>query len=64
MSQKLKTTTSDLIMGILMLAFGIYLIVASLNMKVYSTFLDAPGFFPLILGIIFILFSLVMVIGA
>ena len=64
MSQKLKTTTSDLVMGILMLAFGIYLIVASLNMKVYSTFLDAPGFFPLILGIIFILFSLVMVIGA
>lgn len=64
MSQTQKTTTSDLIMGILMLVFGIYLIFASLNMKVYSTFLDAPGFFPLILGIIFILFSLVMLVGA
>jgi hypothetical protein len=64
MSQTKKTTTSDLIMGILMLVFGIYLIFASLNMKVYSTFLDAPGFFPLILGIIFILFSIIMLIGA
>lgn len=64
MSQLKKTTTSDLVMGVLLFAFGIFLIVESLGMKVYNTFLDAPGFFPLILGIIFIVFGLVMFIGA
>ncbi|NLE15907.1 MAG: hypothetical protein GX626_08555, partial [Spirochaetales bacterium] len=64
MSQLKKTTTSDLVMGVLLIAFGIFLIVESLGMKVYNTFLDAPGFFPLILGIIFIVFGLVMLVGA
>jgi len=64
MSQLKKTTTSDLVMGVLLFAFGIFLVVESLGMKVYNSFLDAPGFFPLILGIIFIVFGLVMFIGA
>ncbi|NCC63939.1 MAG: tripartite tricarboxylate transporter TctB family protein [Spirochaetia bacterium] len=64
MSQLQKTTTSDLIMGVLLLGFGIFLIVEALGMRVYNTFLDAPGFFPLILGIIFIVFGIVMLIGA
>jgi len=64
MSQLKKTTTSDLVMGVLLFAFGIFLIVESLGMKVYNTFLDAPGFFPLILGIIFSAFGLVMFIGS
>lgn len=64
MSNSKKTTTSDLIMGGILMAFGIYLIVASLSMKVYNSFLDAPGFFPFILGIIFSLFGIVMLIGS
>ena len=64
MEQQKKTTTSDLIVGALLGVFGIYLIVAALNMKVYNTFLDAPGFFPLILGGIFLVFGVVMDIGA
>ena len=44
MSQLKKTTTSDLVMGVLLFAFGIFLIVESLGMKVYNSFLDAPGF--------------------
>lgn len=64
MSQIKKTGTSDLIMGVLLFVFGIYLIVESLGMKVFNTFLDAPGFFPLILGIIFCLFGIVMFNGA
>ncbi len=51
-------------MGVLLLAFGIYLIVESLGMKVFNSFLDAPGFFPFILGIIFCLFGIVMLIGS
>lgn len=64
MSQSNKTTTSDLIMGVILLAFGTYVIVEALGMKVYRTFLDAPGFFPLILGIIFIVFGLMVFIAA
>ncbi len=65
MSQIKKTTASDLIMGVILLAFGIFLIVESLGMKVFNSFLDAPpGFFPFILGIIFCLFGIVMVIGS
>ena len=64
MSQKVKTTTSDLVMGILLTIFGIYLIVEALGMKVFNTFLDAPGFFPLLLGIIFIVFGILMLVGS
>lgn len=64
MSNSKKTTTSDLIMGVILMVFGVYLIVVSLGMKVYNSFLDAPGFFPFILGIIFIVFGLVMLIGS
>ncbi|MFA5698576.1 MAG: tripartite tricarboxylate transporter TctB family protein [Sphaerochaeta sp.] len=64
MEEQKKTTTSDLIMGVLLGIFGVYLMVAALNMKVYNTFLDAPGFFPLILGGIFLVFGVVMVIGS
>ncbi|MBE3140015.1 MAG: hypothetical protein IMZ53_05465, partial [Thermoplasmata archaeon] len=48
-----KMAAADLVMGIFLIAFGGVLIWASLNMKIYKTFLDAPGFFPFILGIIF-----------
>ena len=64
MSQLKKTTTSDLVMSILLFAFGVFLIVESLGMKVYNSFLDAPGFFPFILGIIFIVFGMVMLLTA
>lgn len=64
MSQKIKTTTSDLVMSIVLIVFGIYLIIEALGMKVFNSFLDAPGFFPLILGFIFIAFGLLMLIGA
>ena len=52
MEEMKKYGTADLIMGIFLIVFGVLLISASLQMKVYKTFLDAPGFFPLLLGII------------
>jgi len=64
MSDKSKRSTSDLIMGVILTVFGVYLGVEALGMRVYNTFLDAPGFFPLILGIIFVTFGLVMFISA
>ncbi len=55
-----KMASADLLMGIFLIIFGIITIRASLNMKVYKTFLDAPGFFPFILGIIFIFLGSIM----
>lgn len=64
MNEKMKSSASDLIMGVILVIFSIFLGVSALRMRVYNTFLDAPGFFPLILGIIFFAFGLVMIISA
>lgn len=50
MENKKKTAAIDLVSGIALLLFGIYVLVTALNMKVYNSFLDAPGFFPTIVG--------------
>jgi hypothetical protein len=55
-----KMAAADLMMGLFLIVFGGAAIRASLNMKVYKTFLDAPGFFPFILGIIFIFLGSIM----
>lgn len=59
-----KMAAADLIMGIFLIVFGGFVIVASLNMKIYKTFLDAPGFFPFILGMIFIGLGTVMTLSS
>lgn len=59
-----KMAAADLIMGIFLIIFGGLVILSSLNMKIYKTFLDAPGFFPFILGIIFIFLGLVMTLSS
>jgi len=64
MKETNKFGAADLIMGVMLILFGGYLICASLSMKVYKTFLDAPGFFPLLLGIIFIVLGTMMVVSA
>lgn len=48
--KKNRNAAKDLFCGALLVLFGIYVVIASLNMKVYNTFLDAPGFFPTIVG--------------
>ena len=48
--KKNRNAAKDLFCGVLLVLFGIYVIIDSLNMKVYNTFIDAPGFFPTIIG--------------
>ena len=48
--KKNRNAAKDLFCGVLLVLFGIYVVIASLNMKVYNTFLDTPGFFPTIVG--------------
>lgn len=53
--KKNRNAAKDLFCGILLILFGIYVIVTSLGMKVYNTFIDAPGFFPTIVGAVIVL---------
>ena len=63
--KKERNAAKDLFCGILLVLFGIYIIVASLGMKVYNTFIDAPGFFPTIVGAVIVLLGgLLAFIGA
>lgn len=62
--KKNRNAAKDFASGILLVLFGIYIIIESLNMKVYNTFIDAPGFFPLIIGVVItILGAILALIG-
>lgn len=50
--QKKRNAVRDLVSGVFLVLFGIYVIVESKNMRVYNTFIDAPGFFPMIIGVV------------
>lgn len=60
--QKPKNAAKDLVWGILLIIFGIYVVVVSAGMKATSqkTFLDSPGFFPLIVGAILAVFGAIL----
>jgi len=50
-----KELTGDILVGFILLVSGVAMIIVALGMKVFRSFLDAPGFFPFILGCIFVL---------
>lgn len=50
--QRPRNAAKDFVSGILLVVFGVYIVVDALGMKVYNTFIDAPGFFPTIVGAI------------
>lgn len=54
----------DLVMGILLIVFGIWVCIESLQMKIFSTFLDAPGLFPFILSILFVILGVMLLSSA
>ena len=49
-TKKERNAAKDFVSGILLVIFGIFILVDAMSMKVYNTFLDAPGFFPAIVG--------------
>ena len=62
--KKNRNAAKDLFCGALLVLFGIYIVINSLNMKVYNIFIDAPGFFPTIVGaVIALLGGLLAFIG-
>ncbi len=58
--KKHRNAAKDLFCGVLLVLFGIYIIIDSLGMKVYNTFIDAPGFFPTIIGGVIVLLGAVL----
>ena len=56
--QKQRNAAKDFVSGILLVLFGVYIVVDALGLKVYNTFIDAPGFFPTIVG------AVIAVLGA
>lgn len=64
MAKTNKMAAADSIMGIFLIIFGGLVTLSSLKMKIYRTFLDAPGFFPFILGIIFVILGIMMTLSS
>ena len=58
--KKSRNAAKDLFCGVLLVLFGIYIIIDSLGMKIYNTFIDAPGFFPTIIGAVIVLLGAVL----
>ncbi len=48
--QKHRNAAKDFVSGILLVIVGVLIVVDALHLKVYNTFIDAPGFFPTIVG--------------
>ena len=62
--KKERNAAKDFVSGLLLVLFGIFILFDAMNMKVYNTFLDAPGFFPAIVGgVITILGAILAFIG-
>ncbi len=59
-NKKERKAAKDFVSGIVLVLFGILIIVDSLRMKVFNTFLDAPGFFPVIVGAVIIVLGAVL----
>ncbi|GHS86552.1 hypothetical protein AGMMS49957_04890 [Synergistales bacterium] len=56
-----KLAGADFITAILLIILGVSFSVEALRMRVYQTFLISPGFFPLILGVLFVFFGLFLI---
>ncbi len=62
--KKDRTPAKDFVSGILLVILGLFILFDALHMKIYNTFLDAPGFFPTIVGsVIAVLGAVVAIIG-
>ncbi|MBO7709811.1 MAG: tripartite tricarboxylate transporter TctB family protein [Lachnospiraceae bacterium] len=62
--KKERNAAKDFVSGLLLVLFGIFVVFDAMSMKIYNTFLDAPGFFPAIVGgVIVILGAILAYIG-
>lgn len=62
MEEKKRSAAKDCVVGILLAVFGVYVVVESLGMKIYNSFIDAPGFFPLIIGVVLTMLGVILAV--
>jgi putative tricarboxylic transport membrane protein len=54
----------DLRLGCFILAFGLYVCWASFTMPMRGEFIESPGIFPGLMGILLVLFALILIVKA
>lgn len=58
--KKKGLAAKDLAFSIVLIIFSIYIIVTSLGLKYFNTFIDGAGFFPLIIGCVMLVLGIVL----
>ena len=64
MDKKNREPALDVVFGIFLILFGIYIIVTSLGLKYFNSFIDGAGFFPCIIGSCLTVFGIVLLYTA
>lgn len=58
--KKTRNAAKDLVFGVLLVIFSVYIIISSFQMKYFKTFFDGAGFFPLIIGCVLLALGAVL----
>ncbi len=64
MDKKNREPALDAVFSILLIAFGIYIVITSLGLKYFNSFIDGAGFFPCIIGSCLTVFGIVLLYTA
>ena len=63
-NKKNREPALDVVFGIFLIAFGIYVVITSLGLKYFNSFIDGAGFFPSIIGSCLTVFGIVLLYTA
>ena len=61
-NKKNREPALDVVFSVLLIIFGIYIVLTSLGLKYFNSFIDGAGFFPCIIGSVLILLGAVIVV--
>lgn len=59
-NKKNREPALDVVFSVLLIIFGIYIVVTSLGLKYFNSFIDGAGFFPCIIGSVLVLLGAVL----
>lgn len=62
--KKNREPALDVVFGLFLIIFGIYIVITSLGLKYFNSFIDGAGFFPCIIGSCLIVFGIVLLYTA
>jgi len=63
-NKKNREPALDVVFGVALIIFGVYVIITSLGLKYFTSFIDGAGFFPCIIGSCLTLFGIVLLYTA